>query len=149
MIVAVDVTAMWQQSMMGAERATTSEVRRWLDEATQQGRTDMADRVGAVAAALQRLSDEVQEERAQAAEVAGDYTPHQLQVPPLYTPLGCGAPPHACICARAACTLGPPPSQHHYLPCTTLWDLGWGRPEMTHILISGLCSLLGSSAGTC
>ncbi|KAL3133626.1 hypothetical protein ABBQ32_008144 [Trebouxia sp. C0010 RCD-2024] len=61
------------------ERATISEVRHWLDEATQQGRADMADRVGTIAAALQRLSDEVQEERAQAAEVASDYTPHQLQ----------------------------------------------------------------------
>ena len=73
---------MWQQRMMGAERATTSEVRRWLDDSTQQGRAEMAERVGAVAAALQRLSDEVQEERAQAAEVAGDYSPHQLQVSP-------------------------------------------------------------------
>ena len=67
---------------MHAERATTSEVRRWLNEAAQEGRADMVDKVGPIAAALQRLSEEVREERAQAAEVASDYNPHQLQALP-------------------------------------------------------------------
>ncbi|DBA74957.1 hypothetical protein WJX77_011846 [Trebouxia sp. C0004] len=61
------------------ERATTSEVRVWLDEATLEARTHTSDRVSHVAAALQRLNDAVEEDRAQAALVAGDYTPHQLQ----------------------------------------------------------------------
>lgn len=52
----------------------------WLDEATLEARTHTSDRVGHVAAALQRLDDAVEEDRAQAASVAGDYTPHQLQV---------------------------------------------------------------------
>lgn len=68
--------------LLHAERTTTGEVKRWLDEAIQEGRADTADRVGPIAAALQRLSEEIREERAQAAEVAGDYTPHQLQVLP-------------------------------------------------------------------
>lgn len=63
-----------------AERATTSEVRVWLDEATLEARTHTSDRVSHVGAALQRLNDAVEEDRAQAASVAGDYTPHQLQV---------------------------------------------------------------------
>ena len=67
---------------MHAERATTSEMKRWLEEAMQEGRTDVADRVGPIAAALQQLSEAIQQDRAQAAEVAGDYTPQQLQVPP-------------------------------------------------------------------
>ena len=65
---------------MHTERATSSEVRRWLEEAVQEGRTHLADRVAPVAAALQRLSDTVEEDRAQAAAAAGEYTPHQLQV---------------------------------------------------------------------
>lgn len=93
--------------MMGAERPTTSEVRSWLDEATQQGTIDMADRVGPLAAALQRLSEEVQEERAQAAEVAGDYNPQQLQVPLLPSASLCPPPPcppsHASTCAEYFC----------------------------------------------
>ncbi len=63
-----------------AERATTSEVRVWLDEATLEARTHTSDRVSHVAAALQRLNDAMEEDRAQAASEAGDYTPHQLQV---------------------------------------------------------------------
>ena len=63
-----------------AERATSREVRQWLDEAMQEGRSHVVDRLAPVASALQRLSEEVEEDRAQTAAVAGDYTPHQLQV---------------------------------------------------------------------
>ena len=51
----------------------------WLEEATLEARTHTNDRVSHVAAALQRLNDAMEEDRAQAASVAGDYTPHQLQ----------------------------------------------------------------------
>lgn len=65
-----------------AERATTSEVKRWVKEAAQVGRGDTSDRVAHVATALRRLTEEVEQDRGQAASVAGDYTPHQLQVHP-------------------------------------------------------------------
>ena len=52
----------------------------WLEEATLEARTHTNDRVSHVAAALQRLNDAMEEDRAQAASVAGDYSPHQLQV---------------------------------------------------------------------
>lgn len=68
-----------------AEGATMSEVRVWLDEATLEARSHTSDRVSHVAAAVQRLNNAVEEDRAQAASVAGDYTPHQLQV--LHTPV--------------------------------------------------------------
>ena len=91
----------YRQHMLNAERATTSEVRRWLDEAMQEGRAGTADRVGPLAIALQRLSEEIKEERAQAAEVAGDYTPHQLQVQPC--PAVCFRTMHTRLCLYA-CT---------------------------------------------
>ena len=51
-----------------------------MDEAIEQGRGHVTERVGLLAAALQRLTDAVEQDRTQAAEVAGDYTPKQLQV---------------------------------------------------------------------
>lgn len=83
-----------------AERATTSEVKRWVEEAAQAGRGNTSERVAHVAAALRRLTEEVEQDRGQAASVAGDYTPHQLQVPPTVagpqTPhnLSCHVPMH-------------------------------------------------------
>ena len=65
---------------LAAERATSSEVRRWVDEATEEGRGHVKERVGRLASARQQLTDAVEQDRAQAAEVAGDYTPKQLQV---------------------------------------------------------------------
>ena len=47
-----------------------------LQEANQEG----AARLAPMAAALQRLDEGLEADRAQAAEVAGDYTPLQLQV---------------------------------------------------------------------
>ena len=89
--------------MMHAERATTSEVRRWLNEAAQEGRADTVDKVGPIAAALQQLSEEVREERAQAAEVASDYNPHQLQALPCPA-LPCPALPCPVVLGSYACT---------------------------------------------
>ena len=116
---------MQQQQTVHAERASTSEVRRWLDEATQEGRADMADRVGPIAAALQRLNEEVREERAQAAEVAGDYTPHQLQALP------CPALP----CPALPCPAMPCPA----LPCVAV--LGFICVRMCLCLLA-CCSIM-------
>ena len=102
---------MQQHHMKRAEHASTSEVRCWLDEAKQEGRADTAGKVGPIAAALQRLSEEVREERAQAAEVAGDYTSHQLQALPCPA-LPCPALP----CSALPCPALPCPA----LPCLAL-----------------------------
>ena len=120
--------AMQQQHRVHAERATMSEVRRWLDETTQEGRADLADRVGPIAAALQRLSEEVREERAQAAEAAGDYTPHQLQA------LLCPALP----CPALPCPALPSPA----LPCPAL-------PCQMPCTISTSCPVLPCPALPC
>ena len=114
--------SMQQQHIMRAEHASTSEVRCWLDEAKQEGRADTAGRGGPIAAALQRLSDEGREERAQAAEVAGDYTPHQLQAL-LCSALPCPAcPGHVGIHMHAHVFVAVGMLHHHESCTNTITD---------------------------
>lgn len=65
---------------MCAERPTSSEVQQWLERAAREGQEGVSGRVAPLETALQRLTAAVEEDRAQALSVAGDYTPQALQV---------------------------------------------------------------------
>lgn len=66
--------------MVCAERATSREVRQWVEAAAREGQQGLSSRLGPVENALQALTQAVDEGRAHAASVAGDYTPQELQV---------------------------------------------------------------------
>jgi len=61
-----------------------------VEVAARQGQEGLSERVGPLEAALQALTQTVEEDRAQAASVAGDYTPQEIQVGSL-----------ACACLHA------------------------------------------------
>ena len=67
-------------SCVYAERPTSSEVRQWLERVVRQGQEGVSGRVAPLETALQRLTAAVEEDKAQALSVAGDYTPQALQV---------------------------------------------------------------------